>query len=144
MRTLLRRTADLAPRYLESVDERAVYPQISTDELYGRLSGPLPDEPSDPVAVVEELARAADAGIVASAGGRYHGFVIGGAVPAATAADWMTSVWDQDAGLWVLGPAVSGGGGGCRGWLAGLLGSPPPGPAGVGAGGESAHFPCPA
>src|SRR4051794_9694763 len=139
MRTLLRRTADLAADYLESVDERPVYPQISTDELYARLSGPLPDGPSDPAAVVEELARAADPGVVASAGGRYHGFVIGGAVPAATAADWLASAWDQDAGLWVLGPAVAVAEEVSRGWLADLLGLPPHVSAGLvprGPGGE--------
>ena len=142
MRTLLRRTADLAADYLDSVDERPVYPQISTDELYSRLSGPLPDGPSDPVTVVEELARAADPGIVASAGGRYHGFVIGGAVPAATAADWLASTWDQDAGLWVLGPAVSVMEEVCRGWLADLLGLPADVSVGFVTGAQMANVTC--
>jgi glutamate/tyrosine decarboxylase-like PLP-dependent enzyme len=142
MRTLLRRTADLAADYLESVDERPVYPQISTEELYARLSGPLPEGPRDPEAVVEELARAADPGIVASAGGRYHGFVIGGAVPAATAADWLASTWDQDAGLWVLGPSVAVIEEVARGWLADLLGLPPHVSAGFVTGAQMANFTC--
>ncbi len=142
MRTLLRLTAELAADYLESVDERPVYPQISTEDLYARLSVPLPDGPSDPVDVVEELARAADAGIVASAGGRYHGFVIGGAVPAATAADWLSSAWDQDAGLWVLGPAVAVVEEVSRGWLADLLGLPAHVSAGFVTGAQMANVTC--
>jgi glutamate/tyrosine decarboxylase-like PLP-dependent enzyme len=142
MRTLLRRTADLAADYLESVDDRPVYPQASTEELYRRLAGPLPDGPSDPQAVVEELVRAADPGIVATAGGRYHGFVIGGAVPAATAADWMAATWDQDAGLWVLGPAVAVVEEVCRGWLAELLGLPGHVSAGFVTGAQMANVTC--
>jgi glutamate/tyrosine decarboxylase-like PLP-dependent enzyme len=141
-RRLLTRTAELAADYLEAVDDRPVYPRIATAELYERLGGPLPEGPQDPQTVIEELVRAADPGIVASAGGRYHGFVIGGAVPAATAADWMTSVWDQDAGLWVLGPAVSVVEEVCRGWLAELLGLPAHVSAGFVTGAQMANFTC--
>jgi glutamate/tyrosine decarboxylase-like PLP-dependent enzyme len=57
--------------------------------------------------VIEELAAAADPGIVAEAGGRYFGFVIGGAVPASIAADWLATAWDQNAALYVGGPSAS-------------------------------------
>jgi glutamate/tyrosine decarboxylase-like PLP-dependent enzyme len=107
MRELLRETADLAADFLESLPERPVFPQIEVDELRARLGGPLPDQPTEPREVVRELAAAGDAGAVAIPSGRYFGFVIGGAVPAALAADWLTSTWDQNAGLYVAGPAAS-------------------------------------
>ena len=88
------------------------------------MGGPLPDGPTDPLSVVEELAGAADPGLVASAGGRYFGFVIGGSLPAALAADWLTSAWDQNAGLYVISPAAAVAEEVAGGWLVELLGLP--------------------
>src|SRR5438132_11382721 len=68
------------------------------------LGGPLPEQGEPAARVVEELASKADPGIVASGGPRFFGFVIGGSVPAALAADWLTTAWDQNAGLFVLSP----------------------------------------
>src|SRR5581483_8094697 len=107
MRELLRETADLAADFLESLPDRPVFPRIEVDDLRARLGGPLPDGPTDPAEVVRELAAAGDAGAVAIPSGRYFGCVIGGAVPAALAADWLTSTWDQNAGLYVAGPAAA-------------------------------------
>ena len=106
-RELLRRTAEIASDFLESLDERPVWPPASVEDLRRRSGGPLPNEPVDPLDVVEELAAAADRGVVAMPGGRYFGFVIGGSLPAALAADWLTSTWDQNAGLVVSGPAAA-------------------------------------
>jgi glutamate/tyrosine decarboxylase-like PLP-dependent enzyme len=124
VRDLLHQTADLAGDFLESLDERPVFPQVEVDELRAALGGPLPDGPSDPRDVVAALAAAADAGLVGMAGGRYFGFVIGGGVPAALAADWLASAWDQNAGLYVGGPAASVVEEIARGWLTELLGLP--------------------
>ena len=106
-RELLRRTADIASDFLDTLDERSIAPAADIDELRAALGGPLPDEPSDPLAVVQALAAAAEPGVVGIPSGRYFGFVIGGALPAALAADWLTSVWDQNAGLVVGGPSAA-------------------------------------
>jgi glutamate/tyrosine decarboxylase-like PLP-dependent enzyme len=106
-RELLQRTAEIASDFLESLDERPVWPPASVEELRLALGGPLSNEPVDPLVVVEELAAAGDRGVVAMPGGRYFGFVIGGSLPAALAADWLASTWDQNAGLVVTGPAAA-------------------------------------
>jgi glutamate/tyrosine decarboxylase-like PLP-dependent enzyme len=124
MRALLRETADLAADFLESLPERPVYPQIEADELRARLGGPVPAGPTDPAAVVRELAAVGDAGAVAIPGGRYFGFVIGGALPASLAADWLTSTWDQNAGLYAAGPGAAVVEEVAGAWIADLLGLP--------------------
>jgi glutamate/tyrosine decarboxylase-like PLP-dependent enzyme len=124
-RALLRRTAELAADYLDSLEDRPVFPQVSADELRASLRVPLQDEPLDPAEVVEELAAAADPGLVAMPSGRYFGFVIGGGLPAALAADWLTCAWDQNAGLYVGGPSASIVEQIVREWACDLLGLPP-------------------
>jgi glutamate/tyrosine decarboxylase-like PLP-dependent enzyme len=124
IRPLLQRTAELASDYLESLDSRPVFPHVTPDELRQALGGPLPESPTDPQEVVEALAQAADAGLVAMGSGRYFGFVIGGAVPAALAADWLTSTWDQNAGLYAGGPSASVVEQIVRDWVCELLGLP--------------------
>ena len=88
------------------------------------LGGPLPEMPVDPREVVTELAAAVEPGLVSSPGGRYFGFVIGGATPAALAADWLTSAWDQNAGLYVCGPSAAVVEEVAGAWTAELLGLP--------------------
>ncbi len=106
-RDLLARTAEIAADFLETLDERPIWPPASVGELRDVLGGPLPDEPTDTLQVIEELAAACEPGVVAIPSGRYFGFVIGGAVPASLAADWLTSTWDQNAGLVVGGPSAA-------------------------------------
>jgi len=100
-------TSDYAVQFLESLEERPVGVQASIDELRAALGGPLPEHGLDDAQVVAELIEAAEPGIMAMPSGRFFGFVIGGALPAAVAADWLTSVWDQNAGL--MGPTPSAG-----------------------------------
>jgi glutamate/tyrosine decarboxylase-like PLP-dependent enzyme len=82
-------------------------PAVGVDELRSAFAGPLPEDPVDPLVVIEELAAAGESGVVAIPSGRYFGFVIGGSVPAALAADWLTSTWDQNAGLYACGPPAA-------------------------------------
>ncbi len=103
---LLRRTADLALDFFDRLPGRPVAPPVEAQAL-AALGGPLPDEGEDPVAVIERLVRDADPGITASAGPRYFGFVTGGALPAALAADWLTATWDQVAGMYIETPAAA-------------------------------------
>jgi glutamate/tyrosine decarboxylase-like PLP-dependent enzyme len=104
---LIRRTTEIASAYLDGVDERPVAPAIDPAAMRARLTRPVPANGMDPVAVVEWLAEAVDPGLVASAGPRYFGFVMGGSSPTALAADWLTSTWDQNAGLFVRSPAAA-------------------------------------
>ena len=123
-RELLRRTADLAADYLDSLDTRPVFPPATAAELAAALGGPLPERPSEPLEVVERLAADAEPGVVGSAGGRYFGFVLGGGVPAALAADWLVTTWDQCAGMGVMGLSASVVEDVAGDWLKELLGLP--------------------
>jgi glutamate/tyrosine decarboxylase-like PLP-dependent enzyme len=140
LRELLDLTAGLAADFYATLPERPVGATATASELRNALARPLPEAPTDPRTVIEELAAAADPGIVAEAGGRYFGFVIGGAVPASLAADWLTSAWDQNAGLYVCGPSaaiieeVAGE------WLIDLLGLPAHVSFGFVTGGQMASF----
>jgi glutamate/tyrosine decarboxylase-like PLP-dependent enzyme len=135
MPTLLEKTQRHAAAWFSALAERAVGAAVSADQLREMLCGPLPrhgtnptdktppsptksgqantggyklpQKGTDPEAVVELLANAAMRGAVATAGPRYFGFVVGGSVPAAVAADWLVSSWDQNCGIHVLSPLVS-------------------------------------
>ncbi|MFY9820873.1 MAG: pyridoxal-dependent decarboxylase [Thermoanaerobaculia bacterium] len=121
---LLKRTTDLALEFLDGLPERRVGQTASLDELRAALGGALPEQGTDAREVIEHLARAADPGLIGMAGPRYFGFVIGGHVPASLAADWLTSTWDQNAGLYVTSPANSVVEEAAAGWLLELLGLP--------------------
>ncbi len=104
---LLRLTADYAAQFLDTLEDRPIRASASVEELRETLGGPLPERGSDADQVVAELIAGAEPGVVAMPSGRYFGFVIGGALPAALAADWLTSTWDQNAGLVVGGPSAA-------------------------------------
>ena len=93
--------------YLDRLDSLPVAPTASLDELRGLLRKALTNEGLPPEQVIDELVRDVEGGIVTSACGRFFGWVVGGALPAALAADWLTATWDQNAGLYAAGPAAA-------------------------------------
>jgi glutamate/tyrosine decarboxylase-like PLP-dependent enzyme len=137
---VLRRSLEHASRFLEGLPARPVRAWASLAELRAALDGPLADNGVDPTRVVDELASAADPGLVASAGPRYFGFVIGGGLPAALAADWLASAWDQDAGLYACGPSAAVVEAVAAGWLLELLELPRGSSVGFVTGGQMANF----
>lgn len=136
----VRRAAELATAFLETVDDRAVGAAADAAVLRAAIDEPLPEHGEDPVAVIEGLARAADPGLVAMAGPRYFGFVIGGHHPAALAADWLTSTWDQNVGLYVGGPSLTIVEETAGRWMLDILGLPPTASSGFVTGAMMANF----
>jgi glutamate/tyrosine decarboxylase-like PLP-dependent enzyme len=131
---------DHAVAYLDGLPDRPVAAGASLAELRTALGGPLPSGPQPPQEVVAALAAAAEPGVIASSSGRFFGFVIGGATPAALAADWLTSVWDQNAGLYVIGPSASVVEEVAGRWLVEILGLPAQTSAGFVTGAQMANF----
>jgi glutamate/tyrosine decarboxylase-like PLP-dependent enzyme len=123
-RELLESTARLAAGYRESLSQRPVRSLMSAAELQRALEVPLRDDGESPAEVIQALARIGAEASVASAGPRYFGFVIGGSTPAALAADWLVSAWDQNAGLYATSPLVSAVEEVTAGWLRELAGLP--------------------
>ncbi len=126
--------------YLEGLPSRPLsgYPGLA--ELRAALGEPLSEQSLEPRQVVADLAAAAEPGVVGSGSGHFFGFVVGGAMPAALAADWLASTWDQNAGLYVLGPAASVVEEVAGEWLAELLGLPAGVSVGFVTGAQMANF----
>jgi glutamate/tyrosine decarboxylase-like PLP-dependent enzyme len=141
-RAMLDQVAATADRFLGSFGDRPVWTRAGYDEMLAALGGPLPEAPSDPAEVVADLARRAEPGLSATPSGRFFGFVIGGVHPAALGADWLTSVWDQNAGLTALAPANAACEAVAAGWLLELLGLPATASVGFVTGGMQANFTC--
>jgi glutamate/tyrosine decarboxylase-like PLP-dependent enzyme len=137
---LLDRIADLARGFLDSLPHRPVGARADLGSLRSAFGGTLPAAGAEPAAVIEHLAAAADPGLVASAGPRYFGFVIGGSLPAALAADWLAAAWDQDAGLYACGPAAAVVEEVAAAWLLDLFALPPTASVGFVTGGQMANF----
>jgi glutamate/tyrosine decarboxylase-like PLP-dependent enzyme len=121
---LLARACDISRAYLGGLASRHVGARAPADALRRELGGPLPDSGRDPAGVIEALAASADRGLVASPGPRYFGFVTGGSLPAALAADWLTSAWDQNGALFASSPAAAVVEEVATGWVLELLGLP--------------------
>ncbi|HEY5144493.1 MAG TPA: aminotransferase class V-fold PLP-dependent enzyme [Solirubrobacteraceae bacterium] len=142
LRDLLRATADHAADYLEGVDERPVKAAQSYEEILTALDRPVPDDAEDPRAVLDALVAGATPGITGMNHPRFFGFVIGGALPAALAADWMVSAWDQNAGLALPTPAVAAIEEIAGRWLVDILGLPRDASFGLVTGCQMAHATC--
>ncbi|MFZ1518897.1 MAG: aminotransferase class V-fold PLP-dependent enzyme [Ignavibacteriaceae bacterium] len=104
MNELLDYAKNISVDFLESLDNRPVYPSQESLEQLKMFAEALPQNPTDPVEVISYLNKYGSASAVASAGRRYFGFVIGGSLPASLAANWIASAWDQNAGLGVTSP----------------------------------------
>ncbi|HEX8205940.1 MAG TPA: aminotransferase class V-fold PLP-dependent enzyme [Solirubrobacteraceae bacterium] len=133
---------DLARRYLDGLDDRHVGARATGSELRDALAAPLPDEGEDPSAILEALAAQADPGVVASSGPRHFGFVMGGSLPAALGADWLSSAWDQAPGFHVLSPAGAAIEEVAGAWIVDLLGLSPGASFGFVTGGQGANTTC--
>ncbi len=120
----MRRASELGLEFLAGLRERHVGALTDDISLAALLAGPLPDEGQDPERVVEEMAAAFDPGLVATAGPRYFGFVIGGQLPAAAGADWLIGAWSQNANLHALSPASAAAELVVGPWMLDLLGLP--------------------
>jgi len=120
----LDRAVAIARQYIASRRDRPVSPSTTLDDLRQAFGVPLADGPTEPLTVVDQLARAAEPGLVTTTGPRYFGFVTGGALPATVAADWLAAAWDQNAGLYVMSPAGAVAEEVAGRWVAELLGLP--------------------
>ena len=129
-----------ATTYLTGLPERRVGPRATAAELHKALGGPLPTGPSDPRDVVAHLAKGVEDGLLPSGSGRFFGFVFGGATPAALAADWLTTVWDQNAGLYAAAPAAAVVEEVAANWLVELFGLPSGTSVGFVTGAQMANF----
>jgi glutamate/tyrosine decarboxylase-like PLP-dependent enzyme len=138
----LGRAHEHAVDWLASLADRAVPPQASVEEVVAKLGTGLPDDPSDPSEVIDLLAAACDAGLTAMPSGRFYGMVIGGSHPAALAADWLTSAWDQNAALRDLTPAHTAVEDVTSRWLLDLLRVPDTSAVGYATGATMANFTC--
>jgi glutamate/tyrosine decarboxylase-like PLP-dependent enzyme len=105
--SLLDHAARRAKDYLETVGDRPVRSVVPSTDLRAQLGGPLPETGEAAPAVIDRLADAGVSGSIATQGPRFFGFVVGGSVPAATAADWLVSAWDQNSAVFALSPLVS-------------------------------------
>jgi glutamate/tyrosine decarboxylase-like PLP-dependent enzyme len=107
VKELLADTAARGARYLSEIGNRRVSPRPEDVARLQSLVGAMPEQPSDPAEVLALLDDIGSPATVATMGGRYFGFVIGGSVPAATAANWLAGAWDQNAGMQVMSPVAA-------------------------------------
>jgi glutamate/tyrosine decarboxylase-like PLP-dependent enzyme len=98
---------DHAMHHLSSASVSPVAATANLATLRARLSTPLGESGLDPTTVINDLVKAVEGGIIDTAGPRFFGWVIGGSLPAALAADWLTSAWDQNAGMFATSPAAA-------------------------------------
>jgi glutamate/tyrosine decarboxylase-like PLP-dependent enzyme len=123
-RVVLDRARERSMEWIESVPDRPVAPTADVNAMKKVFARPLPDGPTDPTTVVDELATLAEPGLMAMPSGRFFGWVIGGTLPAALGADWLVSSWDQNAGMRYASPATAAIEEVAGEWLLDILGLP--------------------
>jgi glutamate/tyrosine decarboxylase-like PLP-dependent enzyme len=138
----LQRAFDASLTYLDGLDDAPVGPTASRADLLARLGRRLTDDGTAPDEVIDDLVADVDAGLMRSPGGRFYAWVIGGSVPAALAADWLTSAWDQNAGLFAVSPAAAVVEEVAGAWLKDLLGLPASAAFALVTGCQMAQFTC--
>ena len=131
-----------ARQWLASVPDRPVPPRRTADELRAAFGDTIPEGPSAAVDVVNALAEAADAGLMAIASGRFFGWVMGATLPVALAADWLVSAWDQNAGMRTATPGVVAAEEAAARWLLDVLELPAHCDVGFVTGATMANFSC--
>jgi glutamate/tyrosine decarboxylase-like PLP-dependent enzyme len=131
-----------AHEFLAGLDERPVAARVDAAVVRSALGGVLPEHGDAPDVVVDALVAGAEPGLVATAGPRHFGFVIGGALPAALAADWLVSAWDQNAAFHSLSPAAAAIEEITASWTLDLFGLPETASVGFVTGGQGANTTC--
>ena len=134
--------AQHAREFLGGLDERPVAARVDAAGVRDALGGPLPEHGEASDVVIDALAAGAEPGLVATAGPRHFGFVIGGALPAALAADWLVSAWDQNAAFHSLSPAAAAIEEITAAWALDLFGLPETASVGFVTGGQGANTTC--
>ncbi|MGH9562581.1 MAG: pyridoxal phosphate-dependent decarboxylase family protein, partial [Terracidiphilus sp.] len=137
---MLQLAAESATEYLRCLDARPVAPKPEAVAALRTLCGPLPETGTGADEVVRLLHEIGGPATVATAGGRFFGFVIGGCLPAAAAASWLVSTWDQNGGLWVASPVGGDLEDTAVDWVRELLGLPEGTAGGVVTGATMANF----
>jgi glutamate/tyrosine decarboxylase-like PLP-dependent enzyme len=137
---LVQRAAEHAAAYLETVDERPVMARASFEDMVEAFGGAVPEEPTDGEAVLDRVVSTAEPGLTAVGSGRFFGFVMGGSVPAAQAADVLVGAWEQNAGVNTVTPAVAALEYVAGRWVLDLLGLPAECAVGWVTGGTMANF----
>lgn len=138
----LSRAVHHALRYLADLDTAAVGATATMESLRQRLLKPLGDGPLPAEQVIDDLVSDAAGGIIGCAGGRFYAWVMGGSMPASLAADWLTSAWDQNAGLYASGPAAALVEEAAGAWLKDLLNIPAEASFALVTGCQMAHVTC--
>ncbi len=139
---LLERAHAHASDYLRELPERFVGARAGREEMLTAFDAPLPQHGEAATSVIDLLAAQATRGASACAAPRYFGFVIGGSLPVALAADWLVSTWDQNAGIHVISPITAAMEEVAARWLLELFDLPRESGVGFVTGCQMAHFTC--
>src|ERR1700693_1053206 len=132
--------AEHARAWLASVGDRPVGPGVTADQMLAGFGGPLPEQSTPPEEVIDLMAKLSEPGLMAVQSGRFFRWVIGGTLPAALAADWLVSAWDQNTAIRYAPPATVAAEESAAAWLLDLFGLPASADVGFVTGATMANF----